>query len=434
MKTLRFQNALLPDGIRPVQLQVDDTGLITAVEDAADGPWDGWLALPGMVNAHSHCFQRVMTGFVEAAGGDRSFWGWRELMYRIAQNTTPRDQYVIARRAFREMLAAGYTTAAEFHYLHHNVDGSAGTEMAQAVIDAAADTGIRLRLLPVLYQRGGFGHPATDMQRRFVHKTVDDYLQLVARLGDAVAGIAPHSVRAVDPAVLPEVVAGAREIVGDDMVIHMHVAEQMAEVEATGQATGFTPVALIAEHCALNPLWSFVHATHVNEHDMRLMLDNGVNVVLCPLTEANLGDGVFPVKEFIHAGGRIAIGSDCNARIDVVEELRLMEYAQRLVRQRRAVLADQDGLGARLWAHTARAGAGVLALNAGRIEVGCSADLAVLSERPPLSGLAPMRAMDALVTGGDAANIAEVYVGGRLCAPDAEPDAQFVAVMQRLCA
>ncbi len=431
MKTLRFKQALSPDGFRPMAVHVDDKGLITAVEETDAGPWDGAIALPGMVNAHSHCFQRVMCGFAEAAVGERSFWGWRELMYRIARKITPDDQYVIARQAFGEMLAAGFTTVAEFHYLHHEPDGSHSTAMAEAVIGAARDAGIRLALLPVYYERGGFGQPASEAQQRFVHASVDEFAGLLARLGDTVAGIAPHSVRAVDPAVLPDLVAAAREVIGENAVVHMHVAEQRAEVEATGQATGFTPAALIAETCELDPLWSFVHATHVTDHDLRLMLAAGVNTILCPLTEANLGDGLFPAKEFMAAGGRIAIGTDCNARIDAIEELRLMEYAQRLVRERRAVLAGKDGLGALLWAHAARAGAGVLALNAGRIEPGTWADFVVLNDEPPLTGLEPHRALDALVTGGDRHNIAAVYVGGQ--AIEAAGETAFATTVNRLC-
>ncbi|MDH3645166.1 MAG: formimidoylglutamate deiminase [Gammaproteobacteria bacterium] len=434
MKTLRFQNVLTPQGMGAAELQVDDKGLITAVEAVSEGPWDGWLALPGIVNAHSHSFQRVMCGYAEASVGEKSFWGWRELMYRIAQNITPRDQYVIARRAFSEMLTAGFTSVAEFHYLHHQPDGARGTEMAQAVIDAAADIGIRLRMLPVFYQRGGFGHPPSDMQARFIHESVDDFLGLVQRLGIAVAGIAPHSVRAVEPALLPKLVAGARELIGKNAVIHIHVAEQPAEVEAAQQATGHTPVELLAEHCELDRYWSFVHATHVNDSDMRSMIETGVNVVLCPLTEANLGDGLFPLQEFMSAGGRVAIGTDCNARIDAIGELRLMEYGQRLARQSRAVLADKDGLGALLWAHAARAGAGVLAMKAGRVEPGTYADLVILNDTAPLSGLSPMRAMDALVTGGDVRNIADVYVGGKRVEPGDDRNDEFVTVMQRLCA
>lgn len=437
MITLRIQHVLTPQGFGPASVQVDDKGLITAVEAISAGPWDGWIALPGMVNAHSHSFQRVMCGYAEAAVGEQSFWGWRELMYRVAQGITPRDQFVIARQAFREMLAGGFTTVAEFHYLHHGLDGSRGTDMTLAVAEAAEETGIRLALLPVFYQRGGFGIAADPMQHRFVHQSVDEFLQLLElmhhRLGAAVAGIAPHSLRAVDPQCLPALVAGAREIIGKNCVVHMHVAEQTAEVEQSKTATGLTPVELLFEHCQPDELWSLVHATHISDAELKLMTNAGVNVVLCPLTEANLGDGIFPINDFWAGGGRIAIGTDSNARIDAVSELRLMEYGQRLTQQRRAVLADQHGLGARVWAHTARAGAGVLALNTGRIEVGSYADLLVLGEQSPLTGLPPMRAMDALITGGDGRNIADVYVGGRMIARD-EPDEEFPDTARRLCA
>lgn len=437
MITLRFQHVLTPQGFGPAQLQVDDKGLITAVEGITDGPWDGWIALPGMVNAHSHSFQRVMCGHVEAATSERSFWGWREMMYRVAQGITPADQFVIARQAFREMLAAGFTTVAEFHYLHHDLDGSRGTNMVQAVAEAANESGIRLALLPVFYQRGGFASKADPMQQRFVHSTVDEFLEYLAQLqaifGQSVAGIAPHSLRAVDPAALTALVNGARDIVGKNCVVHMHVAEQRAEVDQARAATGHTPVELLFEHASPDELWSFVHATHISDAELEMMTDAGVNVVLCPLTEANLGDGIFPINAFWDRGGRIAIGTDSNARIDAVEELRLMEYGQRLLHESRAVLADSQGLGSRLWAHTARAGAGVLALNTGRIEPGSYADLVVLSEKSPLTGLPPMRALDALISGGDGRNLADVYVGGRMVRHEDDDD-EFAEAVQRLCA
>ena len=311
MNTLRFQHVLTPQGFRPAQLQIDDKGLITAVEDIVEGPWDGWIALPGMINAHSHSFQRVMCGYAEAAVGQRSFWGWRELMYRVAQGITPRDQFVIARQAFREMLAGGFTTVAEFHYLHHGMDGGRGMELAQAVAEAAAETGIRLAMLPVFYQRGGFDVAADLMQQRFVHQSVDDFLKLVGQwhdeFGSAVLGIAPHSVRAVDPQMLPELVDGARSLIGNDCVVHMHVAEQLAEVEQSKMATGCRPVELLFNHCQLDRQWSLVHATHVSDSELKKMNEAEVNVVLCPLTEANLGDGIFPVAEHWAGGGRTAI-------------------------------------------------------------------------------------------------------------------------------
>ncbi|MBT8131921.1 MAG: amidohydrolase family protein, partial [Gammaproteobacteria bacterium] len=258
MNTLRFEYVLTPTGLRPAQLQVDDNGRITAVEEITAGPWDGWIALPGMVNAHSHCFQRVMCGYAEAAVGEQSFWGWRELMYRIAQTISPHDQYVIARQAFMEMLAAGFTTVAEFHYLHHGTDARQGPEMASAVIEAAEEVGIRLAMLPVFYQRGGFDQPASASQRRFTHDSVEDFLAMTAKLGSSVAGIAPHSVRAVDPALLPELLSGARSLLGEKSVVHIHVAEQQTEIEQCLAATGRTPVQLLYDHCEPDELWSFV--------------------------------------------------------------------------------------------------------------------------------------------------------------------------------
>lgn len=413
MRTLRFEHLLTPEGFRRAAIEVDDKGRIVAVEPIADdSAVDGWIALPGMVNAHSHAFQRAMAGLAERGGAERSFWGWREVMYRIAQRMTPEQQYAVARGAFAEMLAAGYTTVGEFHYLHHGVDGAPGTDMARAVIDAAADAGIRLALLPVCYLHGGFGAAALPEQARFVHESVDAFIAYAAELGPAVRGIAPHSLRAVDIDTLPVLVGEARRRLGDDIVVHIHVAEQRREVEDCVAATGKRPVQLLCEHAAPDRRWALVHATHADASERAAMLGAGVTAVLCPLTEAHLGDGLFAAAEFAFAGGHIAIGSDCNARIDAIEELRLLEYGQRLAHERRPVLGTEEGTGAVLWAAAARAGARALGLDAGEIAPGRFADLVVLAREAPLDGLEANRALDAWLVGGSRDNVASCYVGG----------------------
>ena len=324
---LRFEHILLPRGLeRHRRVVVDAAGFITAVEPCApDGPFDGWLALPGMPNAHSHAFQRALAGRGERAAGEDSFWSWREAMYALAGAVTAEELNVIARRAYADMVAAGFTSVAEFHYLHHGPDGSRGTECAAAVIEAAAWAGIRLALFPVFYARGGFGRGASPRQARFIHRTLDEFAVFVASLPEPPAGLAAHSLRAVPPECLSDLAVLADEAAGPGAPIHVHIAEQPAEVEECLQATGMRPVECLARQVALGPRWMLVHATHADEAERALAARAGATVVLCPLTEAYLGDGLFPVTPFVAAGGRIAVGSDSNVRIDAVEELRWLE-------------------------------------------------------------------------------------------------------------
>lgn len=432
MRTLRFQYLLTPDGFGPAEIVVDDKGRIASVEAAASGDWDGWIALPGMINAHSHVFQRAMTGLAERGGGARSFWGWRELMYRIAGQITPESQFVIAEQAFREMLAAGFTSVGEFHYLHHEADGTRSTAMADAVVAAAQAAGIRLALLPVYYSRGGFDAAATTGQARFLHPTPEAFLDYAASLGPTVRGIAPHSLRAVDPAVLPMLVAGARQRLGDQSRFHIHIAEQQREVVDCEAAHGCGPVQLLCRHVDLDPRWSLVHATHASLAGLKAITAGGATVVLCPLTEAHLGDGIFPATDFIDGGGEFAIGSDCNARIDAIEELRLLEYGQRLASQRRPCLLYDDGPGVGLWQAACAGGARSLGLDAGAIRPGLAADLVVLERSAPLDGLAPCQALDAWLVGGSRENIEHIYVDGRRIDPNRATTTAFTELVREL--
>jgi len=418
--TLSFDFILTPRGIREnARLLVDDNGFIRAIEDADGDSRDGYFALPGMPNAHSHCFQRALAGYGERALGRDSFWDWREHMYRLANRIGPEDLHVIAKQAFSEMLAAGYTSVGEFHYLHHLADGSPSTAMAEAVIAAAAHTGIRLTMLPVLYMRGGFDLPLQATQGRFAHRDLDDFFKLVEALGDVPCGLAPHSLRAVPAELLEEMVSAGRSLLGEGFPLHIHVSEQIAEVTECKARFGQGPVDLLADSVELGDDWNLVHATHASTDELQRVAEAGARVVLCPLTEAYLGDGIFPACEFRSMDGDMAIGSDSDVRIDAVEELRMLEYSQRLGQQLRGRLADETGLGGPLWTLTARAGADALDIPAGAIEPGCLADLAVLSaDAPPLQGPPGARALDALLTAGGRENISDVYVGGKRLVQD----------------
>lgn len=425
MQRYTFRHIFTPDGmLHDRTLTVGPDGRIAAIEAASPGDRaDGFLALPGMPNAHSHAFQRALAGFgeVPSTTARDSFWSWREAMYRLAQRVTPEQCGAIARHAYAEMLAAGFTSVAEFHYVHHGVDGARGTEMAQAVLEAARATGIRLTLLPVLYMAGGFDRPALPEQGRFLHARVEDYLAFLAQLQPLAAaagaglGVAPHSLRAVPARELPSLVQGARALLGADAPFHIHIAEQPAEVEACRAAHGCGPIELLARTVELDSRWSLVHATHAAAEERAALRHAGANLVICPLTEAYLGDGLYPVEE--HRGGPvqgIAIGSDSNCRIDAFEELRWLEHGARLRNRARAQLADARGLGAPLWSGAVAVGARALGRPVAGIAVGQHADLVVIGEdAPALAGHGIATALDALVINGSGRDVAATFVGGR---------------------
>ncbi|MGE5624731.1 MAG: formimidoylglutamate deiminase [Bacillota bacterium] len=410
---LAFEHILTPDGLlRHQALVLDGQGRIARIEPAR-APFDGFLALPGMPNAHSHAFQRALSGYGEAPRGQDSFWSWREAMYRLANRVAPEDMFHIAREAFWDMLRGGFTSVAEFHYLHHMPDGSPGAHMGRAVISAAREVGIRLRLLPVFYQTGGFKQPARDEQRRFVHASVKDYCALLQEFHGVDLGIAPHSLRGVPPEMLERLVEDAGKVTGEASPVHIHISEQLREVDECRLAYGATPVELLAKNAVLGPRWSLVHATHATENERALMLKAGVNLVICPITEAYLGDGLFPADDYAAAGGVLAVGSDSNCRIDAVEELRLLEYGQRLRAQRRARLADDRGLGLPLWQKASAGGAAALAQDTGALAPGKWADVVVFGNHgSTFRGHDTDTLLDALIIGGSRADISDVYVGG----------------------
>jgi len=411
---LAFEYILTPQGlVRDQALVVGDDGRIESLEPAKGGA-DGFLALPGMPNAHSHAFQRALAGYGEVPKGQDSFWSWREAMYRLANRMTPEDMFVIAREAFLDMLRGGFTSVAEFHYLHHMPDGRPGAQMGRAVISAAKEAGIRLRLLPVYYQTGGFRQPARDEQQRFIHRGADDFLALLGELHGVELGFAPHSLRAVPPEELAKLTEAVRKQIGADAPVHIHISEQRREVDECQAAYKLDPIELLAKQVKLDRHWNLVHATHASEAEQALMREADATVVLCPITEAYLGDGLFPADQFTAAGGRIAVGSDSNCRIDAIEELRLLEYGQRLRAQRRARLATDEGLGLPLWRAACAGGAAALAQDVGSLAPGHFADIVTIRrDAAALRGHDADTFMDALVVGGSRADIGDVYVGGQ---------------------
>jgi formimidoylglutamate deiminase len=309
---------------------------------------------PGLVNAHSHAFQRVIRGRTEyrSASEKDSFWTWREMMYSAAVRLTPEDIYDASRMAFLEMALSGITAVGEFHYLHHAPDGSAYDDpnlLAKQVVRAANDVGLRIALLRVAYARAGFEAEPNPRQARFIEKDADLYLKNFARLrkdlgnehGMAWVGLAPHSVRGVPLGFLKEIVAFAND---EKLPVHMHVAEQAAEVSACIKEYGRSPIALLATEGLLSERFTAVHAIHVTLKGIRMLADARATVCACPTTERNLGDGIVPADGYIREGVRISLGTDSQTQIDLLEDARALEYHLRLQKMERAVLAeDTDG-------------------------------------------------------------------------------------------
>jgi len=438
--TLACEHCLTPDGwVRDALIEWDAAGIVTRVASGEAAGARG-IVIPGMPNGHSHAFQRALAGHGERRAGQDTFWSWREAMYRLAASVTAEDMYLIARQAYAEMLSGGYTSVLEFQYLHHAVDGTPGSEMADALVRAAADAGIAITLVPVCYVTGGFNETARPGQSRFVHRDVDSFLAFLSQLRSLGVrmGAAAHSLRAVPSELLADLTAGARELLGGDCPMHIHVAEQQREVDECQAHTGRRPIELLADSIELDSHWNLVHATHALDHELDLIAESGARVVLCPLTEGYLGDGVFPAVAYKERGGQLAIGTDSDVRLDAIEELRWLEYGQRLRDKARARLADADGLGTVLWRDTAAAGARAVFRSCrgagGVIGVDAYADLLLLdADAPQLAGLAPARAMDALLTAGDSRCIAETWVAGRKIEPlDPAVTAAYAGAARRL--
>ncbi|HQW80413.1 MAG TPA: formimidoylglutamate deiminase [Pseudomonadota bacterium] len=400
------------------------------------------FVLPGLVNAHSHAFQRAMAGLAERQThpGD-SFWTWREQMYRYAGLIEPGDLQAIAAQLYVEMLKAGYTTVCEFHYLHHQRDGHPYADvaaMSRALMAAAEEAGIGLCLLPVLYMQGGFdGRALAAHQQRFGHE-VDAFLGLIEILrrdeSDAMqVGIALHSLRAVSPLAMAAVLAAEA---GTDRPIHIHIAEQIAEVEECLLLRGTRPVSWLLEHVAVDARWTLVHATQLSAPEVQAIADTNATVCLCPTTEANLGDGLFPLPGYIAANGRFSIGSDSHISVSPVEELRWLEYGQRLqVRGRNiAVDAEEKSVGRFLFDRALAGGR----YSAGARIAGNTSTVTLNAAHPLLAARTQEQLLDTWIFSGNVPLIREVVVGGRsiVCAGmhvDEERIARrYVDTVQRL--
>lgn len=401
-------------------LDVNDGGMLAGV-GTGDGERLGRWVLPGMPNLHSHAFQRAMAGLAERKGkSDDSFWTWRETMYAFAATVGPDELQTIAAQLYVEMLKAGYTQVCEFHYLHHQPDGTPYAQpeaMSLALIEAAREAGIALTLLPVLYMSGGFdGRPLAPRQRRFGHD-VQGFLRLVDTLqkheSDRLCiGIALHSLRAVPEDALRDVLASEQ---AKACPIHIHIAEQIGEVQDCLATRGARPVEWLFDHAAVDGRWTLVHATHLSDAETAQIARSGAVAGLCPTTEANLGDGLFPLAEFIDANGTLGIGSDSHISVSPVEELRWLEYGHRLATRHRNIAARHQGdsVGETLWRAALRGGAAASGLAVGELRANARADLLVLDDRAPL--LAPRdenALIDSFLFAGNVPLVRDVMVGG----------------------
>jgi formimidoylglutamate deiminase len=425
-----FDHALLSHGwARDVRIDVADGTIVAVAPNDQRGNAEhlAGVAIPGLPNLHCHGFQKGMAGLAERRGPDHdSFWTWRDVMYRFLGVLTPDDIEAITSYAYMEMLEAGFTAVGEFHYLHHDFDGrpyADVAELATRVAAAALQTGIGLTLLPSFYAYGGFGGaPATPGQRRFLNDP-DRFLRIVERadaiaatLPDAAVGIAPHSLRAVAPEWLRIVLDAVT-----DRPIHIHAAEQTREVDECLRTLGQRPVEWLLAHCAVGPRWCVVHATHMTDAEAHGLAATSAVTGLCPLTEANLGDGIFDAGRYLGAQGRFGIGTDSNIEIDAAAELRQLEYNARLRHRARIVLADQEGqsVARRLYDGALEGGAQALGRPIGAIAPGRRADIVVLDgNHPDMTGSSGDLCLDKYMFVAGRRLVKSVIAGGECVVQD----------------
>jgi len=440
MADLFFDTALVGGAwLDDVRVSVKADGSIAAIDDGASPKGADRLpgvALPGAPNVHSHAFQRAMAGLAErgSPAGD-TFWSWRERMYGFVARLDPDDVEDIATQLYVEMLRHGFTSVCEFHYLRNDPEGvpyADPVEMARRLLSAAKRAGIGITLLPVLYRSSGFGGAEPDpRQRRFtasVTELVGDVVVLAADVDQATSrvGLALHSLRAVPPGDLAVAVEALRGI-DDSAPVHIHVAEQLREVEACLAWSGARPVEWLLDHAPVDDRWCLVHATHVTADEVDALARSRAVVGLCPTTEANLGDGVFPLPDYLDARGRWGIGTDSHVSVSPVAELRTLEYGQRLVHRERNVAAGDTGrsTGRALLDAAWSGGARACGRPVGALEPGARADVVVLDpHHPALVGRHGDELVDSWIFSGEDTPVRHVVVGGRRVVEDGRHRAQ----------
>jgi formimidoylglutamate deiminase len=427
---LFFEKMLLPQGwARDVRIAVDAGRLISVDVGVSPEPGDERhrIGLPGISNLHSHAFQRGMAGLAEIRGDSAdTFWTWRDLMYRFVGRMTADDIEAVAAQAYVEMLEAGFTRVGEFHYIHHDISGAPyGNigELAERIAAAAGLTGISLTLLPVFYAHAGFGGAAPNRgQRRFVNgidgfsRLMDASRRAVAGKDGAIVGLAPHSLRAVVPDEL-----GAIVQLADEGPIHIHIAEQTREVDECLAWSGQRPLQWLFDHAAVDGRWCLIHATHATADEIRRMAQSGAVAGLCPITEANLGDGIFNAPEFLAHGGAFGVGSDSNVLIGLIDELRQLEYSQRLANQARNVMAGNaaTSTGRALFEAALGGGSQALGVASRGLTNGAFADIVSLdAEHIALAGRSDDAILDSWIFGAGGGLIDCVWARGHKVVKD----------------
>jgi len=430
LTSIRCATALTPSGWqRNCVIKFDQSGRIESIRENDDSAVDLCLegtVIAGIPNLHSHAHQKVITGRAEhRVAGQDDFWGWRELMYRANASLNPEQLQTIATYLYIDMLQKGYTAVAEFHYLHHRPDGAPyadRSEMSARLLNAASEAGIAITLLPVLYCRGGFNNePVQHAQHRFYNRS-DDYLSLLedchslcGKNPDRSLGFAAHSLRAVSPSDISTTIDNAGDML-EGAPIHLHIAEQIREVNDCVEINGARPVAWLYDQCEVTDRWCLVHATHVDPDEQMLLAKSGAIIGLCPTTEANLGDGIFPAATLMANNGFLGVGSDSQVCTSPAEELRLLEYGQRLSLQRRTVLVP-DGVGSNGRALITAAITGGNRARGERVsglQPGARGDLIEIgSDHPEFSGRTPDQVLDTWIFSGPDNPVQNVVVGGK---------------------
>lgn len=420
MKSYRFKALLQNDcWLENATVSLDEAGRIVSISENSEGEFVNGYALPAFQNGHSHAFQYAMAGLAENHVGDDDFWSWREAMYSLALNLNPDQMKTIAAMLYAEMLRNGYSNVAEFHYLHHDQKGKPYHDLAtmgEALIEAAQEAGIKITLIPIFYQKGNFGVEPSERQRRFISQTLDDYLQLFeasAKLcgsySHANIGGGVHSLRAVDD---QDILRTINELPAD-IPFHLHVSEQLKEVEDCINFLGKRPVEWLLDNCELNERFHLVHATHLTPDETERLAQTQANVVLCPSTEGNLGDGIFPLRKYQEFGGNWSIGTDSQIGLNPLEELRLLDYRERLISHQRNTFTKDSGLAS----ITKAAMAGRKAMNNFTKEffaVGEPFDACLIKADEPLLAQVKLENLaSTIVYSADASQIAGTFVNGK---------------------
>lgn len=430
MKSYRFKALLQNKGwLENATVSLDESGKILAIsqEPIPDSIYIEGYALPGFQNAHSHAFQYAMAGLAERhpVGAEADdFWSWRKTMYKLALNINPEQMKSIAAMLYSELLRHGYTNVAEFHYLHHNRDGKPyenPAAMGEALIEAAKDAGIKITLIPIFYQKGDFNLSPNESQRRFISATFDDYLKLfeaTAKICKQYEGaniaVGVHSLRAVKAEDILKTATEAPQ----NVPFHIHAAEQSKEVEDSLAVLGKRPVEWLLENIELNERFHLVHATHLTDSETDKLAETGANVVLCPSTEGNLGDGIFPLRRYQSSGGNWSIGTDSHVGLNFFEELRILDYGQRLITHKRNTFTGGNSTDSGLFAITKATVAGRKAMNnfeSDFFTVGAPFDACVVkSEEPLLANVKTENLASTIVYSTDASQIYGTFVSGEL--------------------